>query len=380
MSSPTPAPSSARTAGAVVLCAGLTLLICRYVYLPIDGLSAGLNTLLTGGAIGLIIASGQLMRRADGPVRWLAALPLAAGLSALIVAGFMHFVGDPDAPELESVEVPGLVISVPRWPEVNQHRLGPRGQIVRSRFDERAQVHIEWKLGPTLSRDEIAQMLSGLLPNLKAHDGPPERVADRPAETVVISDDARPFASAMTTFQCGEDGLTVLVGTSMQATEAVALRLHGAVLASARCAALPPGLVVPSAHFEAPPGFVEVEDPEMKMYARGDEAVGFAPAEPDLELPRKLAEVEQARNALMGLMLQNLHPIAPPGLRKVGGQPRQYFAFTGTVADEPGSQRALLTAFGCPKLGASFVGFYFGPADADLDAAARLLDGARCPD
>ena len=280
---------------------------------------------------------------------------------------------------LAPLSFPGLDISVPEWPESNRQMLGARGQVVRKLEDEHGAVHVEWSRAELFTREELLLLFGGI-EELKELDPPAPAKASGVDVTILrLRTEADRFSLAVTNWTCPESGLTVIVSTTLRRPLAETEALMRRVLSTARCTALPDRLETLHARFDAPAGFQLVEAGDTLIYASDEAGIGLPAVNPDVDLPVKLDEQAALRAQLATTILAQPIPVTAPAPRDAGGAHRHYWAYAGLNAEDQSPARWLLSAWSCPDLRASFMAFYVGPGNADLEAASRLLDRASCP-
>jgi hypothetical protein len=280
---------------------------------------------------------------------------------------------------LAPVSFPGLDISMPEWPQKEQQVLGARGQVVRKLGNNRGALHVEWSRSELFTREELLHLFGGI-EELEELDPPVTTQASGvDVELLRLRNDADRFSLVVTNWTCPDSGLTVIASTTLRRplteTEALARR----VLATARCTALPDGLEILHAAFDVPNGFDLIEKGDTLIYASEEAGIGLPAVNPDVNLPAKLEKQGALRTQLAGTILEQPMSLTAPASREVGGAHRHYWAYSGLGIEDQLPARWLLSAWSCPHLEASFMAFYVGPGNADLEAASRLLDRASCP-
>jgi len=281
--------------------------------------------------------------------------------------------------DLTAVSFPGLDISVPEWPEDNRQVLGARGQVVRKLENNRGAVHVEWSRAEPFTNDELLHLFGGIQ-QLKPLDPPLSGQASGVAvELLRLRNQANDLSLVVTNWTCPNTGLTVIVSTTLHRPLAEAEALTQRVLATAKCTALPENLEILHAAFDVPSGFELVEAGDTLIYASAEAGIGLPAVHPDMNLPTKLEKQSALRAQLAGTLLSQPTSLTAPASRDVGGARRHYWAYSGINIEDRLPARWLLSAWSCPHLKASFMAFYVGPGNADLDAASRLLDRASCP-
>ncbi len=280
---------------------------------------------------------------------------------------------------LAPLSFPGLDISVPEWPESNRQVLGARGQVVRKLEDNRGAVHVEWSRADQFTRKELLHLFGGIQ-ELEELDPPvPAQASGVEVQLLRLRTAADRFSLVVTNWTCPDSGLTIIVSTTLRRPLADTEALMRRVLATARCTALPDGLEILHAAFDVPSGFELVEKGDTLIYASEEAGIGLPAVNPNVNLPVELDKQDALRAQLAGTILAQPRSLTAPASRLVGGTRRHYWAYAGRHIEDQLPARWLLSAWACPSHKASFMAFYVGPENADLEAASRLLDRANCP-
>ena len=322
------------------------------------------------------------MRALPRKLAWLVIVAVPA-VPLVITALVARQCGDPARAAAEAnlipLSFPGLDISVPEWPEDNRQVLGARGQVVRKLENNKGAVHVEWSRSELFTREELLHLFGGIQ-ELKELDAPTTAQASgADVELLRLRTEADRFSLVVTNWTCPESELTVIISTTLRGPLAATEALMRRVLATARCTALPDKLEILHAAFDAPDGFELIETGDTLIYASEEAGIGLPAVNPDVNLPAKLEKQGALLLQLAGTMLAEPKSLAAPVSRDVGGARRHYWAYAGRNVEDQLPARWLLSAWSCPSKNASFMAFYVGPSNADLEAAARLLDRASCP-
>jgi hypothetical protein len=362
---------------------GVGLFASRYLYFPVP-MPGSWDSVMTGGGIGLLVASRGLWRARGDRTLTVPVGALALVVPALLALGLLPFL----APERVSADVdlipftlPGLQIDLPGW-EAQQSGTDPMFGAVElaepggnGRF-----IKVQWASGPVPTLDERESQFGALFRQQLIRRDAVE-IAGRPSATLRFQGDGGKRV-LVTSWACPDQGMfgAVMGFVSLDWDEAA--RLHQRIIGSASCLPVDRSQtpVRTFATFTAPPGFAGPDGDEVRSY-EGDAGVILSYPAMDHKLEVALAAQPAMRQELLRTALQEdvvEVDAAPFDLPGAVGTTRK--GWRGQVTSSDGSMvHAVMATVTCPATGQGFLLFYLSEVEAVPDDVAVALVGASCP-
>lgn len=377
--------------GVAGVSAGIVLAVCRFVFLPLE-LSDGVNAVLVGGAMGLLVTGISLFRgarSAGAPLRAPALAAAAVVPLAVVVGTFLVLAPGDGGDDVTLVprELPGVRIALPDWPVGRDS--GPTLPGVLALDDPRGRgrfVTVRWSPGQSLDVDAMRRMVRSVL-DVEGGEEIPVTVAGQPTQ-ILYTDDGEGRTSAVTLWRCPESNLSLMLWTFRDTGREPLLALHRRMLASVTCTAPPAAPVVRFPAFTPPEGYTPVDttgaDAPMRAWAGpNDTALFLWPGTPAGDAEKARAMTRQPffrRELLAALELRDIE-FAPAPLERPGpdGRPREIWSGTARDTADGTASSFLLVAWHCPDPGLLFIALHLGPAGEPDPAVVAALAGGACP-
>jgi len=361
--------------------AGIALIVCRYLFLPLE-LSGILNAVFIGGDAGLAMSGfSQIKAAKRGGGERPMGLVLIAGVlgPAAVIAGFLLF-GPPSAAEnVEYVEYeyPGLTLELPDWTVLDAQQLAIGGWIEfeapggNGRF-----MKLNYHFGDPLPPESLLDAV-GASAEYELED---ERVVVRDGitfTTYALSMDGGK-RSLMSHWACPQPGTSVSLITFLSWSWDELDQLQNRIIDSVTCSAVEPNLgLSPRIGLTPPPGFIDASEPGVQGYTTASEEEAL------MVLPTEVFEGVDAQ-ALFTNMIQTAFEMEVRSAAPVAGDLLAGLSITEPVfrfeiTDFEGPAQIVMTQLPCPDVGLGFLLLYWAPPGIPIEKALQSFSTATCP-